>query len=330
MTEGFRLRTYNKLKLHRTTYREVRKRWPSLNSSFVCAARDQASDMLGQKKIKGLPIKKEFSSIRFNHNTFKPFLRKGIINISTIFGRINLSVKIPDHFKPYLDWRITAATLAIKNGQIQFNMEAERPDVDKVTITKALGIDRGIINPVVTSDAQFFNSRKIRAVKGKYQWLKSALQSKGTRSAKRHLRKLSGREQRFMRDVNHCISKKIALSDAQLFVLEKLSVRRSKENGKRFNKLLGTWSFRQFEEFLKYKAEALGKTVEFVDPRHTSQICSGCGQVRKANRKGVWYTCDNCGLTLNSDLNAARNILALSKLFVQEAAVNRPIVTSCC
>jgi IS605 OrfB family transposase len=328
LAEGFRLRTYNKLKLHRATYKAVRERWPALNSSYVCAARDQASDMLKREKLRVCPHKKEFSSIRFNHNTFKPFLQKGIISLSTTLGRVKLPVKIPPHFGLYTTWKISSATLSIKGGRIHFNLTAEAPDVEKVAITKAIGIDRGVINPAVTSSAQFFNSRNIRAVKGKYQWLKSQLQSKGTRSAKRHLRRLKGREQRFMRDVNHCISKKIALGDAQLFVIEKLGIRRSKGNGKRFNRLLGTWAFRQFEEFLKYKAGALGKTVEHVNPKHTSQTCSSCGQVRKANRKGVWYRCNSCGLTLNADLNAARNILALSKLFVREAAVNQPIVTS--
>jgi putative transposase len=323
---GFKIKTHNKSKLHKATYKQIRKKFPKLNSSYVCAARDQASDMLKRERLRKLPKKKLSSGIRLNHNTFAPFLKKGIISLSTTFGRIKISVNIAKHFKQYLDWKISAATLFLKNGNLFLHLIAEIKTPSKIIPTKPLGIDRGIINPVVTSDAQFFNSNHIRAVKGKYTWLRQRLQSKGTRSAKRHLRKLSGREQRFMKDVNHCISKAIANSDADLFVLEKLSIRRSKKNGKRFNKKLGTWAFRQFQVFLEYKAEFLGKTVEYVDPKHTSQRCSKCGEVRKANRKGVWYRC-TCGFSLNSDLNAARNILALSKFFGQEAAVNQPIAT---
>ncbi len=327
LRKGFELMTYNKLKLHNSTYRWIRKQYPQLQSSLVCAARDQSSDMLKREKLKRLPKKKPSSGIRLNLRTFTPFLKKGFISLSTISGRIKISVKIPDYFMGYTDWNISSATLLLKKGRIFLNLVAETEAPTKIKPNKAIGIDRGIINPAVTSDNRFFNSRHIRAVKGKYRWLKQQLQSKGTRSAKRYLRKLSGREQRFMKDVNHCISKQIAESDADVFVLEELHIKRSKKNGKRFNKKLGTWAFKQFQEFLEYKAEALGKTVEYVSPKNTSQRCSKCGEVRKANRRGVWYHCKNCGFALNSDLNAARNILALSRLFGREAAVNQPIAT---
>ena len=79
LAEGMKLRTYNKLTLHRATYRAVRERWADLNSSLVTAARDQASDMLKREKLQRLPVKKELSSIRFNLRTFKPQLDKGVV-----------------------------------------------------------------------------------------------------------------------------------------------------------------------------------------------------------------------------------------------------------
>lgn len=299
---GFKLRIRNRFNLHDLTYQKLRKTFPKLNSSYVCAARDQANELLKFTKLKVMPKKKSNSGIRLNHNTFKPYLKKGTISLSTIYGRI--TVKVPKYFKKYLDWFVSSATLFLRNSELYLHLDAKMDSPQKHAPTKAIGIDRGIINPVVTSDNQFFNSNHIRAVKGKYMWLRQRLQSKGTRSSKRHLKKLRGREQRFMRDVNHRISKTIANSDADLFVLEKLRIKRQKKNGKRFNKQLGTWAFRQFQDYLEYKAEALGKTVEYVDPQHTSQKCSKCGEVRKANRKGVWYKC-TCGFSLNSDLNAA-------------------------
>ena len=327
LQEGFKLKIYNKFNLHEVTYRNVRKRFPKLNSSYVCTARDQASELLKRVNLRVLPIKKGNSGIRLNHNTFKPYLKKGIISLSTLYGRIKIPIKIPNYFKRYIDWKISSAILSSQNGQIFLHLDAENEAPPKVNPTKVIGIDRGIINPVVTSDNKFFNSRHIRAVNGRYEWLRQKLQAKGTRSARRHLKKIGRREQRFMRDVNHSISKQLVESNADVFVLEELHIKRVKKNGKRFNKKLETWAFRQFQDFLEYKAEALGKTVEYVNPKHTSQRCSKCGTVKKANRKGVWYLCNKCGFTLNSDLNAARNIVALSKLFGQQAAINQPIVT---
>jgi IS605 OrfB family transposase len=159
--------------------------------------------------------------------------------------------------------------------------------------------------------------------------LRKCLQEKGTPSAKRHLKKLSGKEKRFTRDVNHCMSKAVAESDADVFALEKLSVKRKKANGRKFNRLLGSWSYRQFQDFLAYKTEALGKHLVFVNPKHTSQRCSVCGHTKRSNRKGSLFSCKKCEFTLNSDLNAARNIAQLGKAFLGRLPVNQPIVTPC-
>jgi len=88
-----------------------------------------------------------------------------------------------------------------------------------------------------------------------------------------------------------------------------LNIRTKKENGKRFNKILGSWSWKQLETFLSYKAELLGKKVEFVDARYTSQKCSVCSHTERKNRKTQsLFTCKSCGFVLNADLNASRNI----------------------
>jgi len=60
---------------------------------------------------------------------------------------------------------------------------------------------------------------------------------------------------------------------------------------------------------LTYMAErSLGVTVP-VNPVNTSQICSGCGCVVKKDLSVRTHCCPRCGLTLDRDVNAARNIL---------------------
>ncbi|WP_071824841.1 RNA-guided endonuclease InsQ/TnpB family protein [Gloeobacter kilaueensis] len=108
---------------------------------------------------------------------------------------------------------------------------------------------------------------------------------------------------------NHCLSKQLARQPQfTTFVLEDLSGIRAKRRGKKLNKWLSSWTFRQFEMFLGYKAEALGKRVVFVDPRYTSQKCNRCGHTAKANRCKARFHCKACGFKAHADTNAAMNI----------------------
>ena len=326
---GFENKTYNKSKIHKATYEGVRTQYPNLQSSLVCAARDQAADMLKREKIKRFPKKKMFSGIRYNARTISVSADGSKVSLSTVRGRYRFDLDIPKYFQKYGSGKLCAATMSYQNYKIKLVLNFEFPHVQACNNSEVLGIDRGIINPVVTSDNRFFNSKKLRSVKGRYQYQRRRLQQKGTRSAKRRLKQISQKETRFVTDMNHCISKKIADSDYGTFVLEKLEIKRSKKVGKKFNRKLGNWSFAQFSKFLEYKAEDRGKLVIYEDPRYTSQKCSVCGNIEKSNRKGSEFLCKKCQFSLNADLNAARNIAQLGISQMSRLTVNQPIVTSC-
>ena len=328
MVSGKEHQTYNKNDIHKLTYYEIRDN-SDLNSSFVCCARDQASEMLKREKLKTLPIKKELSGIRFNHNTFT-MKADGVISISTLEGRKLYTPKIADYFKRYLikENKAVALTLYCKDDKIFGQLVIKIPDIEKLEVKKVLGIDRGIVNPVVSSNNKFFNSRNTRRVTGKYSWLKKKLQHKGTKSARRKLKKLSGKQKRFVTNQNHIMAKKIVEMDFECYALEKLSIKRKKKVGKTFNKKLNGWSYFEFQKFLEYKSENVGKQVIYVNPAYTSQCCNNCGKIHKANRNGSTYKCKKCGFELNADLNASRNIAELGKAFFSRLSVNEPIVAS--
>lgn len=319
--------TYNKNDIHKLTYYEIRDN-SDLSSSMVCCARDQASDMLKREKLKTLPIKKEFSGIRYNQRTFS--WKDGYLSIGTLEGRKIFTPMIPEYFNKYLVEmnEVKALNIFYDNEKIRCRMIVKIPTPEKLEVKNVLGIDRGIINPVVTSNNLFFNSKKIRKVKGKYSWLKAKLQSKGTRSAKRHLKKLSGKEKRFVKNENHILAKKTVELPYEVFTLENLSIKRNRRNGRTFNKKLGTWSYFEFQTILEYKAEELGKQVIYVNPANTSRCCSVCGYIDKNNRKGSVFKCKKCGFELNADENASRNIAELGKSKFSRLSVNEPIVTS--
>ena len=321
---AFEARTHSKSRVHRLTYRGIRQKYPSLQSSMVQCLRDQACDMLKREKLKRLPQKKPYSSIRYNQRIFKPYLQKGIVSLSTIEGRVKIAVSIPRCYEQYIDWQVKSATLSydVRLQKLRLHLVVKKETPQKLERNSVLGMDSGILNHAVLSNNVFFASNHIRAVKGSYQFLRQKLQALGTRSAKRLLRKRSGREKRFQADVNHRIAKLVVAQPFNVIALEKLEVKKVKKNGKRFNRKLGNWAWRQLQRHVEYKAEALGKTVVYVNPAYTSKTCSRCGQI--GTRKGLVFKCKHCGFQLNADLNAARNIALRGKLLLEQASVNEP------
>ncbi|MCK4327246.1 MAG: transposase [Candidatus Diapherotrites archaeon] len=325
---GWEIKEHNKIKLHKLTYRAIRRDFPLLQSNLVQSARDVACDMLKRTKFTKKPKKHLLGSVRLNLRTFTPFLESGFVSVSTVRGRKKIPIKIPNHFNKYKDWRIKAATLKYKNSQLFFVLIAEKEAPKPKKPKLVLGVDLGVNNIAVCSNNTFFNSKHLKKVKGRYQYLRRKLQSIGTRSAKRKLKNISGRERLFVTDLNHCISKELVSLPFDCIAFEKLHIKKKKRNGKRFNKKLGGWSYAQLQAFTSYKAEETGKTVVFVGAAYTSQTCSKCSHKTKSNRNGAVFSCKSCGFELHSDLNASQNIASLGKTEVGRLLVNQPIVTS--
>lgn len=319
--KGMELHTWNKKKIHNATYKELRKTYPKIPSALLQTVRDVACENLKAVKLKTKPIPKS-KFIRFDRRTFS--FKNGIVSVSTINGRKKFDITIPKYFEKYVDWNCKAGVLVLKNNQLWLNMVFDKETVKSVPNT-FLGIDRGINNICVCSDNTFYNSKQLKSVKGRYQHLKENLQSKGTRSAKKHLKKLSGREKRFVRDVNHCLSKQIISKQYDCFVLEDLK-KLPRDKGRRLNKKLGNWSYYQLGNFIKYKAEEFGKNTIKINPKYTSQTCSECSHKERLNRNGSQFKCRICGFELHSDLNASRNIAKLGISKLGRLNVNQPIV----
>lgn len=324
---GYKKRIYNKSKLNKATYHEIRS-VSVLPSALVQTARDEASEMLKRVRLKVKPEKKRLS-VRYDERTFKFYPDSGYVSLTTVMGRLTYSFAKYTYMDRY-NGKYTNAQLVIRHRAAFLNVQVKLPDTPTPTKRepKVLGVDRGVLNIATCSDNAFFNSKKLRNVKGKFQYLKSKLQHLGTRSAKRKLKRLSGRERRFVRDVNHVISKQIVNKPFNVIALEKLEIKKTKKNGRRFNCKLGNWSYGQLLTFIRYKAESLGKIVVEVNPKHTSQMCSKCGYINKSNRRGLTFKCQKCGYELNADLNAAYNIAVLGMSEYGRLCVNEPNVAS--
>lgn len=342
-TVGWNDNDFNGVSLHHKTYQTIRTYLPS---QLAISARMKATESLKMclnRKRKNKKVRKpssKFCSIRLDACSFNIWFEKNQISILTISGRNKYQINIPEYFQQYISWKRGSADLFIRKNEvflnITFNKEISEPQINSTPYI--IGIDRGIINIAVSSNNKFYKGDKVQRVCNKYNYLRGKLQSYGSKSSKRHLRKLSKKENRFRRDVNHCISKEIVnlLPENSIIVLEDLKYirQRTKSWSKELNRKLNSWTFSQLENFLTYKAQAKNILVERVSAYYTSQKCSSCGFTHKDNRLNQpTFKCQKCNFQLNADLNASR-VIELnyrdSKSYPLRLSVNQPIVATVC
>lgn len=189
-----------------------------------------------------------------------------------------------------------------------------------------VGLDRGLRFLATAYDEQgkttFFSGKQVIRKRRKFKKLRTQLQSKGTKSARRRLKKIGQRENRWMSDVNHCLSKTLVKQYGKntLFVIENLvNVRQAAEKvakNRRYEQV--SWAFYQLEQFLTYKAHLNNSEVIQVSAKYTSQRCPKCGQIKKSNRNHQThlYVCDKCGYSSNDDRIGAMNIQLLGTRYI--------------
>jgi IS605 OrfB family transposase len=331
---GHETKDFNSISLHHKTYYDVRKLF-NLPADLAVQTRMKSAESLKPaiKKKRKCP-KSKLCSVRLSSQNYNIWFDRQEVSLLTIDGRIKTSFYFPEWFKQYISWRRKSAELIIRKDKVYLCVVFQKDieDFQQVNNPTILGIDRGINKVAVCSDNTFFNGNILK-VSHRYQRLRQQLQKCGTPSAKRHLKKISLKENCFRKDVNHCISKRIveSLPENSIIVLEDLKkIRQRVRLNKKGRRKLHNWSFYQLEQFLTYKAEAEKIKIDFVDARYTSQKCSKCGHISRSNRKSqAVFKCVQCGFSLNSDLNASRNIEANyrdAKGYPEGLSVNQPIV----
>lgn len=201
----------------------------------------------------------------------------------------------------------------MKMKRFWLHVVIDLPELQTGTSPETVGVDLGVTRPAVTSNNKFLDQRHWKELENRTFRLRRALQSKGTKSAKRHLRKLALKQLRRRRDHDHVVSKRIVQNTncGGTIVLENLTNirKRAKQRKGKQNRRFHGWSFAQLAGFITYKAQEQGIRVVFIDPRNTSRTCSKCGYCHRSNRKTqAVFKCRQCSYELNADLNGSRNI----------------------
>lgn len=242
---------------------------------------------------------------------------KTLFSVNTLEGRIKVSFfsKGVD-----IDGTLGTAKLVYKHGKFFLHVPVtkEIDTLDVSEVSNVVGVDRGIRFLAATYDSsgksEFFSGKAVKEKRAHYKALRQQLQQVRTSSSRRRLKAIGQRENRWMRDVNHCVSKALVETtpEGTLFVLEDLtSVRGATERIRKDGRYISvSWAYYDLEQKLKYKALKRHQLVVNVDPAYTSQTCPKCGHTAKGNRdkKNHVFCCENCGCTSNDDRIGAMNL----------------------
>lgn len=262
-------------------------------------------------------------------------LTQNCFSVNTLNGRVKLPY-FAEGMSKYFDhtiYKFGTAKLVNKHGKyflhIPVTYDVEESDISD--ICNIVGIDRGINFVVATYDSKhksgFVSGKAIKQKRANYSKLRKELQMRQTPSARRRMKAIGSRENRWMQDVNHCVSKALVKNNPKhtLFVLEDLSgVRNATERVKTKDRYVSvSWSFYDLEQKLMYKAKQNQSTVIKVNPAYTSQCCPVCGHIEKANRnkKIHLFSCKNCGYKSNDDRIGAMNLYRMGIDYLTKAQV---------
>jgi IS605 OrfB family transposase len=211
--------------------------------------------------------------------------------------------------------RVGESDLVHRDGGWYLHATCEVPEApSNEALADWIGVDMGIVNIATTSDGKRHSGAETNGYRRRQQRLRQKLQAKGTKSAKRLLKKRRRKETRHATHVNHKISKDI-VTEAQRtgcgIAVEDLDGIRDRVRLMKPQRVAmhHQWAFRQLCLFLEYKARRGGVPFQKVSPAYTSQMCSECGHTEKANRVDqAIFKCRVCGVVAHADENAAVNI----------------------
>jgi len=175
-----------------------------------------------------------------------------------------------------------------------------------------VGIDLGLKTFATLSDGTTIRNpkhlKKYEVKLAQYQKLLSR-KKKGSQNRKKAKFKVALIHEKISNtraDFLHKITSKL-VNDYSLIGLEKLATQKMSEQN--FGKSINDVGWNMFANMLTYKAEEAGCKVVFVDPKNTTQECSNCKNIVKKDLTERMHNCPACGLSIDRDLNAARNIL---------------------
>jgi putative transposase len=311
----------NKVALQEGTYYEIRTRF-KLPAQMACSVPRQVGatykglwtkvkqnaqarmDGRTKKRYKGLdqPPKYVSPTLEYHLGHDYSFKQEQRVSVLTLQGRISVAYTGYNTHVALIQQgaELGAAKLWYdqpkKQCYLLVSLAIETADPTPEQHTQVVGVDVGVRYLAVTSttqeDCTFYAGKSLVPKANHYARLRKRLQQKGTRSATRRLKVISGRERRGTARRYSCGA----------------NAKHSK------------WSFAELHNKIAYKATLHESMAVKVDAHYSSQACLKCGHTCEANRpkKGLLFICQHCHYTLHADLVGARNMTLRTLLHRQD------------
>ncbi len=307
---AFANRCANKVELQKMAYHEVRRDF-GLSAQMTVRAIAKVCEVY--KRDKAIqPRFRPHGAIVYDQRILS---WKGLdrVSILTIGGREIMPWVAGAYQRARLDRVRGQADLTYRDGAFFLHVVVDMGDVLEGDPAEYLGIDLGLKNIAADSDGEVFSGAHVSNLRARHARLRRKLQKKGTKSAKRLLRRRRAKEARFARDLNHRISKALvrkAKDTGRGIGVEDLTHIRDRTTVRKPQRRAhSSWAFAQLRTFLTYKAGLAGVPVIAVNPKHTSQQCPCCGFIDRKNRPDRdRFECQSCGHAAPADTTAALNV----------------------
>lgn len=315
---AFERKLANKFALQRIAYKDLRERFGLPADTAIRCISQVCEAYRRDKSIR--PTFRKHAAVPFSMGKNIGFKGPDRVSISTLDGRVVVPFIMGKYQAERFGWSKGQCDLVLRrDGKWFLLVTVDVPDGTPIAPSGFIGVDLGVKNLATTDDGETFSGDDIEKCRQKYQRVRQTCQQKGTKSAKRKLRKVRKKESRFRANENHIIAKRIVekAKDTGCSIgvedLNGIGTRTPVCKPQR-NRMKG-WAFFQLRCFLTYKAALAGIPLILVDPRNTSRECSACGYTAKNNRRSRdHFECRHCGFTCCADVNAARNIKTRAKV----------------
>ena len=285
----------------------------SVYSKYKKAIRINSKKPDDKQKVIIAPILKKPVCIWNNQNySYKDGIISFPVNIDGKCQRISVKTLTTNYQLQYLHHKLGSLRITEKSGKWIAQICVCVPE-EKTEGSNPMGVDLGLKVPAVavteSGKTRFFgNGRQNKYIKRKHRAKRKRL---GEAKKMKAIKNLDDKEQRWMKDQDHKISRGIIdfaiKNNVSIIRLEKLTnIRNTARTSRKNEKNLHTWSFYRLAQFIEYKAKLCGIAVEYVNPKYTSQTCPDCGTLNKV--KDRKYQC-GCGYKTHRDKLGAINII---------------------
>lgn len=309
-SQAFENKIFKQFNLHKLVYHSAKNGF-NLSAQMLVRAISKVADSY-KIQTKNQTSFRPTGSIAYDDRIIS-FKKDDLVSIWTVEGRLSIPFVMGEHQRKLFQFRKGEVDLVYRKGEFYLNAVCDVPEEKEFEPKDILGIDFGIVEIVSDSDGEQFSGKQIEKVRQTFAHRRRNLQRKQTKSAKRKLKQLSGKQSRFQKNENHVISKRLvekakrterAISLEDLTnIRERIRVRKSQRHR------LNNWGFADLRAKIEYKARLNGVKVIAVNPKNSSRQCSNCSHISKSNRKSQSeFKCQKCGFTANADFNASLNL----------------------